>query len=147
VIGVLGPEFLRQCLFKEVDLIQNVIKRMASNSFLIKGWTITLVVVTLLLKGSRYQAFISFIPLMVFWYLDAYFLRQERMYRKLYEWVIANRLGTDECLFDLNAKKFEKDVKSILKTMFSKTLGWFYGMLFLLVLAYSLLLLINKGGY
>lgn len=30
-------------LLKEIDLAQDVIKRMANNSFIIKGWTITLV--------------------------------------------------------------------------------------------------------
>jgi len=113
---------------------------------MIKGWTITLVVVTLLLKGSKCQVFISLIPLLVFWYLDAYFLQQERMYRKLYDWVIGNRLKTEEYLFDLNAKRFKKEVKNIAETMFSKTLGWFYGMIFVLVIAYSLFLLIPKGG-
>ena len=35
---------------------------MAFNSFMIKGWTITLVVVTLLLKGTAlYQTWIAFI--------------------------------------------------------------------------------------
>lgn len=28
-------------LFKEIDLIQNCIERMAKNSFMIKGWSLT----------------------------------------------------------------------------------------------------------
>lgn len=32
----------KEILLKEIDLIQNCIKRMASNSFLLKGWFITL---------------------------------------------------------------------------------------------------------
>jgi hypothetical protein len=135
-----SQEFLKESLFEEIDLIQNIIKRMASNSFLIKGWTITLVVATLLLKGSKYQVFISFIPLLSFWFLDAYFLRQERMYIKLYEWVIANRLKSEEYLFNLNGYRFEKEVKSICQTMFCITLGWFYGILLLLIIGYSVLL-------
>ena len=84
-------EEVKEFMLKEVDIIQEIIKRMAHNSFLIKGWTITLVVATLLLKGNKAQAFITFIPLIGLWYLDAYFLRQERLYRKLYSWVVANR--------------------------------------------------------
>jgi hypothetical protein len=89
-------ESLREYMLKEIDIVQDIIKRMAFNSFMIKGWAITLVVVTLLLKRAEYQVWIAFIPLLVFWFLDAYFLWQERMYRKLYEWIIKNRLKTDE---------------------------------------------------
>ena len=91
-------EILREYMLKEIDIVQDIIKRMAFNSFMIKGWAITLVVVTLLLKGAEYQVWIAFIPLLVFWFLDAYFLWQERMYRRLYEWIIKNRLKTDEYL-------------------------------------------------
>ena len=138
---------LKEYMLKEIDIIQDIIKRMAFNSFMIKGWAITLVVVTLLLKGTeKYQVWIAFIPLVVFWFLDAYFLRQERMYRKLYKWVIGNRLKTEEYLFDMNARRFENEVQSIPRIMFSITLGWFYGSIAILVIIYTLMLLIIKGG-
>ena len=69
-------ELLKEYMFKEIDIIQDIINRMAFNSFLIKGWTVTLVSVALLLKGNTYQVLIAFIPLLAFWYLDAYFLWQ-----------------------------------------------------------------------
>ena len=75
---------LKEFMLKEIDVIQGIIKRMAFNSFAIKGWTITLIVVTLLLKGANYQVWIAFIPLLVFWFLDSYFLQQERLYNKKY---------------------------------------------------------------
>jgi len=130
---------------EELKIIQDIINRMASNSFLIKGWSITLVVATLLLKGNKYQVLIAFIPLLVFWFLDAYFLWQERMYRELYKWVVANRLKTDEYLFDMNAYRFKDKVQSRFKIMFSITLGWFYGSIAILVVIYTLILL-TKGG-
>lgn len=137
---------LKEYMLKEIDIIQDIIKRMAFNSFMIKGWAITLVVVTLLLKGTeKHQVWIAFIPLVVFWFLDAYFLRQEKMYRKLYKWVINNRLKTEEYLFDMNARRFEKEVQSIPRIMFSITLGWFYGPMAILVIIYALMLLIIKG--
>ena len=120
---------------------------MAFNSFIIKGWAITLVVVALLLKGTNYQVWIAFIPLLVFWFLDAYFLWQERLYRKLYEWVVNNRLNTDEYLFDMNAYRFKDTVQSRIRIMFSITLGWFYGSIAILVIGYSIILsLVQKGG-
>ena len=140
-------ETLKDYLLKEIDIIQDIIRRMAFNSFMIKGWAITLVVVTLLLKGTGYQVWIAFIPLLVFWFLDAYFLWQERMYRKLYEWVIKNRLKTDEYLFDMNAYRFKDEVQSRFRIMFSITLGWFYGSIAILIVIYSIIIfLVQKGG-
>jgi len=141
-----NKENLKEYMLKEIDIIQDIIKRMAFNSFMIKGWAITLVVVTLLLKGTeKYQVWLAFIPLIVFWFLDAYFLWQERMYRKLYEWVINNRLKTEEYLFDMNAYRFKNEVQSIPRIMFSITLGWFYGSIAILVIIY-VLILFTKGG-
>lgn len=134
-------EILKEYMLKEIEIIQNIINRMASNSFIIKGWAITLVVATLLLKGTeKYQVCIAFIPLLAFWFLDAYFLWQERMYRKLYEWVINNRLKTDEHLFDMNAYRFKDEVQSKSKIMFSITLGWFYGSIAILTIVYAIAL-------
>lgn len=136
---------LKEYMLKEIDIVQEIIKRMAFNSFMIKGWAITLVVVTLLLKGAKHQILIAFIPLLVFWFLDAYFLRQERMYRRLYDWVISNRLKTDEHLFDMNARRFK--VQSKFRIMFSITLGWFYGWIAVLIASYSIILFnLPKGG-
>ena len=155
---------LKEFMLKEIEIIQNIIKRMAYNSFMIKGWTVTLVAVTLLLKGSKYQVFIAYIPLFVFWFLDAYFLWLERLYRRLYKWVIKCRLKTDEYLFDMDAQnedRFEEfkeicnistdDIKvdSKLKIMFSITLGLFYGSIFVLTLVYTIILLVvskQNGG-
>ena len=117
---------LKEFMLKEIEIIQDIIRRMGFNSFMIKGQAITLVVVTLLLRGTEYQVWIAFMPMLVFWFLDAYFLWQERIYRKLYEWVINNRLKTEEYLFDMNAYRFEGEVQSRFRIIFSITLGWFY---------------------
>jgi predicted alpha-1,6-mannanase (GH76 family) len=132
----LSREELKQFMIEELKIVQDIIKRMALNSFLIKGWTITLVVATLLLKGEKFQSFIAFIPILVFWYLDAYFLWLERLYRKLYDWIAKNRLNTDEFLFDMDYRRFIKEEQSKFRIMFSITLGWFYGSIFILTLIY-----------
>jgi len=78
----------KDILHKEIDLIHDCIKRMANNSFLIKGWTITLIAVVLALAKDNidffYISLILLIPTVGFWYLDSFFLRTERMYRKMY---------------------------------------------------------------
>src|SRR3989338_1576736 len=94
-------------LHKEIDLIQSCISRMAHNSFLIKGWALTLITVVLALTEKSidpiYLCLVIFIPLLSFWYLDAFFLQTEKMYRKMYEWVLQSRpKGELEYLYDLN---------------------------------------------
>lgn len=131
---------LKDYMFKEIDIIQDIIKRMALNSFLIKGWTVTLVSVTLLLKGNAYQVWIAFIPLLTFWYLDAYFLWQERVYRKLYEWVVHNRLETDNYLFDMKAApRFGETIQSKCRIMVSESLLIFYGPILIILILFTLI--------
>ena len=119
-------------LHKEIDLIQGCINRMANNSFLLKGWLISIVAVVLALSEKfpnlLLLGIILIIPLLSFWYLDAFFLRAEKMYREMYKWVLENRrLKNKEFEYDLNTKRFENKVDSLLKIMFSKTLRTFYG--------------------
>lgn len=123
-------------LEKEIDLIQSCISRMAQNSFVIKGWLITLVTVILALLPDKVDAKILcgvvIVASLCFWYLDAYFLKLERLYRWKYEWVITNRGKDLSHLYDLNPNNHEmwpldKDNKakkppSILSIMFSKSL-------------------------
>jgi hypothetical protein len=143
---MLEKEQLEKFFVDEIKIIQDIIKRMAFNSFMIKGWAITLVVVTLLLRGNKYQVLIAFIPLLIFWLLDAYFLWQERMYRELYKWVIENRLKTNENLFNMDAYRFKDKVQSKLRIMFSITLGWFYGSIAILIIIYTSILFLCPGG-
>lgn len=119
----------QQILFEEAKIIQEVIKKMGNNSFLLKGWSITLIVACLISeKYARNNLYLCFIPTIVFWGLDAYFLRQERLYRSLYNWVIKNRLVSDEHVLDLDTSRFRSQTGSLLKFMFTPTLLFFYGL-------------------
>ena len=127
-------ELKKEILHKEIDLIQGVINRMAHNSFLLKGWTITIIVAvlaltkdTLMTNDIIYLSIVLLIPLLIFWYLDAFFLHKERCYIKLYNWVIENRPKTDDFKYNLNYKRFESKVDSLWKVMISNTLLTFYG--------------------
>jgi hypothetical protein len=79
--------------FKHLELIQAVIARMAQNSFFIKGWSIALVTATLAVASQKLSLPVSLLalfPAVAFWLLDAYYLRQERLYRRLYNFVAEN---------------------------------------------------------
>lgn len=112
---------------EHLKLIQNIISRMANNSFYLKGWTITLVsaFIALLVSSKNYKYIIAaLIPLFVFWLLDGFFLREESLYRMLYDNV---RLKAgDDSDFSMDIKPFLKDVDGLIRTCFSKTLITFY---------------------
>ena len=98
-----------EILYKEIDLIQGCICRMASNSFTCKGWNLTLISGVFALSSKDINKAVLCIFILCinfcFWWLDTFFLLQERRYRNKYNWVIKNRLnGNAECLYDLNPK-------------------------------------------
>jgi len=72
------PNKNMEIVHKEIDLIQGCINRMAHNSFLIKGWALTIITVVLALTEKNidpiYLCLVIFIPLISFWYLDAFSL-------------------------------------------------------------------------
>lgn len=72
---------------KQLEFIQQVINRLANNSFLIKGWSITLVAaLATLSSGTKDQyLIIAYLPVIIFCLLDTYYLYQERLYREHYE--------------------------------------------------------------
>jgi hypothetical protein len=127
-------------LHKELDFIQGVITRMANNSFLLKGWLISLIAVVLALNKDSLLLkeinvyIILLLPIITFWYLDAFFLHREKLYRKLYEWVITNRPSNKDHLYSLNAERFKNQVESIFCVMFSITLRTFYGIPFIFLI-------------
>ena len=126
---------------EHLDYIQNVINRMSHNSFLIKGWTITFISLLFILavNGSSYLLLIlSLLPLICFWGLDAYYLRQERLFRKLYDSV---RQAKKDCQFSMNTKCFEKDVDNWFLTLFSPTIIMIYLTIILLNLILQILIM------
>ena len=73
---------------KHLEFIQTIIARLGNNSFLIKGWALTLATGLFAVSAGRLSwrlAIIGLVPLLCFWYLDAFFLRQERLFRYLYD--------------------------------------------------------------
>jgi len=124
-------------LMKEAEIVQGIIKRKSNHSFLLKGWTVSLIVATLILQGQKAHIMIAFIPLLAFWFLDAHYLQRIRRYKALYKWDIENRLKTDDYMFDININdRFGRAVPSRPELMASEKLIWFYGSLFILTAIY-----------
>lgn len=99
---------------------------MAGNSFLIRGWSITLVsaLFALAAKDSNHSfVVISYFPCVIFWLLDAYYLSQERKFRSLYNSV---RLATSTT-FDMDTEPTATTQDSWAYSFFRPTLALFHG--------------------
>jgi len=121
---------------KHLEFIQNVITRMNSNSFLIKGWTVTLVAALFALAAKdTNQGYISIVYFIVFlfWGLDGFFLSQERQYRGLYGEVA--KKDVNDIDFSMDARKFKVWRNSWFASFFSKTLIPFYGVILAVVVS------------
>jgi len=113
---------------KHLEFIQNVITRMNSNSFLVKGWAITLVsaLFALAAKDSNMNyVLISYIIIPVFWVLDGFYISRERQYRDLYTIVASKEESMID--FSMNATSFSEGNRTWMAGIFSKTLIPFYG--------------------
>ena len=140
---------IQKVLEKEIDLIQGCINRMSQHSFYLKGWLVTLIGILFALKpGDIILVNICLIFISIlFWYLNATYLRYEKKYRELYEWVIEVRLnGNTKFLYNLKLdidERFKSNVDSRFKIMFKNTLLAFYGSLTILLIIVLLFLVLK----
>ncbi|MEV3914595.1 MULTISPECIES: hypothetical protein [Streptomyces] len=112
---------------RHLELIQTIVARMGNNSFLIKGWSLTVTGALLAYavgndKGS--VALVSFLPVLAFWLLDGYFLYQERLFRRLYDRVRRQDTSVEPFAMDVTPGREEAGV---LRAAVSPTLSGFYG--------------------
>ena len=113
---------------KHLEFLQLTITRMNVNSFLLKGWTITLIAALFALAAKdaniRY-VMIAYIVIPAFWILDGYFIAIERRYRDLYNEVAKKK--EEEIDYNMNHAKFDKGDRTWVSGIFSSTLLIFYG--------------------
>ncbi len=106
---------------------------MAANSFLLKGWAVTLVAALFALASvnSREQfAYVALLPAIIFWWLDAYYLRQERLFRELYDAVRKAAIGSlAGDAFSMETSPYTGRVAGQLSVAKSQTLLLFHGII------------------
>ncbi len=112
-------------------MIQAIIARMASNSFALKSLAVTLCAGVIALIGAvpnpSWKYFISAAgPVLVFGWLDASYLRLERLYRKLYDDV---RKGVEMEPFDMRVDRYDAQVDSTARIAAAWSVSWLYGTL------------------
>ncbi len=108
---------------KHLEFIQNTITRMSTNSFIIKGWVITIVSALFALSNkdsdNNYIA-ISYFAIPVFWFLDTIYLQYERKYRNLYNEV--RKKDNDKIDFNMNISNYNTKENSLVKIAFSNSI-------------------------
>lgn len=137
---------------KHLEFIQTVISRMNSNSFLVKGWSVTLIAAIFALaakEADHAYAIVVYFPIVAFWGLDGFFISQERRYRHLYKEV---RKKTDSTIdFDMSTDKFCNTLDDNGKSshwwpcVWSKTLIPFHGTLLAVTIIVMFVIPLLKG--
>lgn len=127
---------------KHLEFVQAVVTRLGQNSFTVRGWSVTLVSVVFAIIASKdvppSAALITLVPTVVFWGLDAYYLRQERLFRKLY-----NVLAADITAASPVVPVFAMDISSYL----GSTPSWWATLVSRTVLPIPVVLALIAVGY
>ncbi|MCF5899982.1 hypothetical protein [Aeromonas veronii] len=109
-----------------LTIIQTNIGRLATTSFLIKGWSVTLVaaIFALAAKDSN-SAFvlIAYFPAIMFWLLDSYFLGMERRFVSMYNAASSGKLNN----FEVQPHNFTTTRASMAGACYSRTILLFHG--------------------
>src|ERR1700722_17670010 len=115
---------------QHLQFIQAVIARMATNSFLFKGWAITIAAALSAFAAvdtKRALLAIALISTAMFWGLDCYYLWLERCFVKKYQRVAATTEADID--FDMTPDKTDA-LKRWLQTCFCRPHLWlFYGVI------------------
>lgn len=114
---------------KHLEMIQNIINRMATNSFALKGWAVTLVAGVFALSSKdadKMYFLIAYVPIIVFWGLDAYYLLQERLFRSLYNKVRILKEAEIDFSMNTSCAEFQTKKNKYCACLMSKTELWFY---------------------
>jgi hypothetical protein len=120
---------------KHLELVQAVITRLAGNSFAIKAWAVSLITVLAALAakdGNLRLAAPLLVPALCFWGLDAYYLRQERLFRKLYGKIAEQDPSIPP--FSMNTQPVAQDLDGLLKVAWSPTVRWLHLPILILVI-------------
>jgi len=115
---------------QHLQMIQGVINRLANSSFLLKGWSVILVSALFALAAKDvkiYFIYLAYFPAIAFWGLDGYFLRQERLFRKLYDKI--RDTDSSNIDFSMNTAPVVNQVDSWFSVTISKTLNAFHGVI------------------
>jgi hypothetical protein len=119
---------------KHLEFIEATINRLREISFLLKGWTVTLVAALFALAAKDAQqrfAIISLLPALSFWGLDGYYLNQERLFRALFKHAASAESTVPT--YSMDPSPYGREVGGWFRTCFTMPLLAFYLPIFLAI--------------
>lgn len=125
-----------------LQMIQAVVNRLSQNSFLLKGWSVVLVSALFALSANNtkvYFIYLAYFPAIVFWILDGYFLKQERLFRGLYDHV--RGLEEENIDFSMDTSIVLDKIENWYLVGTSKTLFLFHGTITLSIFVVMIIVL------
>lgn len=125
---------------QHLAFIQDVITRMNSNSFSLKGLMITIIAAlgALTVNDENKSTAVVYLGIalllvLIFWFLDAYYLKKERQYRLLYEDAVKDKA-------ELYKMKADGYYVCYFEVLFSKTMWPLYlSMAVVLIVAFFII--------
>lgn len=123
-----------------LQFIEEVITRMNSNSFSMKGWMVAIVSAFVAIYASNNNKWLliaPIIPTLLLWFLDSYYLQMERKYRKLYKDAVNGRKE----LYDMNISEYKE---CLMDALFSKSVGPFYIIIIAFLTALTIFIYYDK---
>ena len=117
---------------KHMEFLQNIITRMNTNSFQIKGMAVTIVAAFLALYASTQKEmfiFISVVPTFLFGFLDSYYLQQEKKFIGIYKDVAGLSKTNPVRPFEMPIENYKGNGYSFVEVLISPTILWLYGVL------------------
>ena len=111
-----------------MSMIQGIVTRLETNSFTLKALAMTLATAVLAFSGSvKNPSFVyplaGCFPVLVFWIMDAKYLRLGRLFRRLFDSV---RLGNVASPFSMDIRPYKKEEQSVIRVACSWSVCWFY---------------------
>ena len=136
-----------------LGILQGVINRMAANSASCKTWCITLVSAIIVIvagKGAPRYLWISILPIVLFVFLDSYYLGLEIRFRDHFNGFIKKMHDGTATVNDLfivtPGKGLRFFIVSTVQALFSLSVWPFYGLLLVMMLIVSSLLPWSGGS-
>ncbi len=111
-----------------MSMIQGIVTRLETNSFTLKALAMTLAAAVLAFTGAVENPnwvypLAGCFPVIVFWIMDAKYLRLGRLFRRLFD---AVRLGKVNDPFSMSLKPYMAEEQSVIRIAFSWSVCWFY---------------------
>ncbi|MEI6143079.1 MAG: hypothetical protein WCP85_27625 [Mariniphaga sp.] len=131
---------------QHLEFLQNIITRMNTNSFQLKGLAITLVTALMAIYASTQNVIFIFLgmpPTILFWFLDSYYLQQERKFRGVYNDVTGLKDIIKIRPYEMPIQKYTKKIDkqfSYWNVFLSKPIKWLYLSVIFFLLGIGLLL-------